>query len=650
MLRAERRVKKNVRVPRPVAVDFETFEAEPRPWGPAVPTGVSIKYPGKKSRYYAWGHVSGNNCTWAEARDALVEAWAWPDGVVFHNCKFDLTIAYERMDMPELPWERVHDTMFLGFLDDPNERELGLKPMGLRILGMEAEERDAVAEWLCRAQPVPGVRIQPAVGSKNTFMKYLPFAPGDVVGRYADGDDLRTEKLFQELYRSVVVERDMGAAYDRERRIIHLLLENEKLGIRVDVPRLREDVARYARELARVRAWVVKKLGMEKSADFNPDSPEQVLERVFALGWGDPATWPQTEKSTPLKVRHSAEGDAFQDHCTEKQFSAVWSYKGKLSWAFTTCLENWLRVAEASGGWIYTDWHQVRGAEGGGARTGRLSSSPNFQNLSAEISALFKEHEDDPEKRKALVKAPWPDLLPLPNLRSYILADEGHILCGRDFSSQELRILAHFEEGPMMKSYIEKPDTDFHQYAADLITRLTGIRLTRKMTKTIAFSILYGSGIAKLAATLGVSVAEAKLLKESYLKTFPGIKQVQDRLKALAAMSQPALTWGRREFRCEPPRVIQGKMRSFEYRMLNTLIQGSAADYTKEAMARFYELKTEGRIILSVHDELILSVPKAKAQKVMRQLRDCMNGVELRVPMLSDGEMGNDWGNMREAA
>lgn len=650
--RQVRRAKSRVRIPKPVVVDSETFGVED-PCGHApVPTLWSIKYPGKKARYYAYGHASGNNCTWADAKEALDEAWAWPDGVLFHNCKFDLAAAYEHMDMPFLPPERCHDSLFLAYLDDPNQREIGLKPLGQRLLGLPPEERDAVADWLVEHQPVPGVRISRSTSSqaKAPFMAFLPFAPGDVVGPYAVGDVERTEKVFAELYRSVVAERGMGEAYDRERGLVPVLMENERHGIRVDVERLRADVARYRAELDRIRAWMLKKLGVKDEPDFNVDSAEQVVARMFERGMGDPVTWPQTPKSTPAKPRYATGEEVLVEHCTDRQFAAVWAFKGKLSWALSTCLENWLAVAERSGGRIFTDWHQTRGSEGGGARTGRLSSSPNFQNLSPDFTALFREHEDDAARAKTLPRAPWPDLLRPPNLRSYILPDEGHVLIGRDFSSQELRILAHFEQGPMLKAYREKPDTDFHQFAADLITRLTGIKISRKAAKTIAFSILYGSGIAKLSASLGVTVAEATTLKKAYLDTFPGIKKLQDALKVKAKLGQPMYTLGGREFYCEEPAFVEGKLRTFEYKLLNTLIQGSAADQTKEAMIRFRAANTNGRLLLSVHDELIVSAPAAEAEAVMAVLKRCMEEVELDAPMLSDGEMGDDWGHMREAA
>ena len=98
-------------------VDFETLPIGPRPdHYPPKPTGVSIRHIDGTSRYYAWGHPTGNNCSWEDAARVLRAVWAEDRPVVFHNAKFDLAVAYEHFGLPELPWQRVHDTMFLAFL------------------------------------------------------------------------------------------------------------------------------------------------------------------------------------------------------------------------------------------------------------------------------------------------------------------------------------------------------------------------------------------------------------------------------------------------------------------------------------------------------------------------------------------------------
>src|SRR5262245_14106483 len=109
-----------------VTIDFETEPIEPRPKFPPQPVGVSIKWPNERSIYWAWGHPAGNNCTRENARYELQRVWTSHYPVVCHNAPFDLSIAYERLGLRPLPWQRTHDTMFLLFLYDPHAKSLGL--------------------------------------------------------------------------------------------------------------------------------------------------------------------------------------------------------------------------------------------------------------------------------------------------------------------------------------------------------------------------------------------------------------------------------------------------------------------------------------------------------------------------------------------
>ena len=123
----------NAKAVRPIGIDFETLGIEGRPHYPPVPVGVSIKWPGKKSHYYAWGHRSENNCSWGEGQRALAEAYESGLPLVFQNGKFDVDVADVHMGLSIPAWDRIHDTMFLIFLDDPHQKELGLKPSAARF-------------------------------------------------------------------------------------------------------------------------------------------------------------------------------------------------------------------------------------------------------------------------------------------------------------------------------------------------------------------------------------------------------------------------------------------------------------------------------------------------------------------------------------
>ena len=245
--------------PRPVTIDFETGKIVSRPHYPPIPVGVSIKMPGKKAKYWAWGHPTKNNCTISQAVDALTKVWGHKDGLLFQNGKFDVDVADVHLGLSVPPWDKIHDTMFLLFLNDPHDIHrtfFSLKPSSEILLGMPPEEQDAVGDWLMANQPVPGVKISRSKNSEHFFGAYISYAPGDLVGKYANGDTERTEALFNLLWNKVVVENKMAEAYDRERRLMPVLLQMERQGLPVNLPRLRKDVKEYNEARSRVDAWL----------------------------------------------------------------------------------------------------------------------------------------------------------------------------------------------------------------------------------------------------------------------------------------------------------------------------------------------------------------------------------------------------------
>jgi DNA polymerase I-like protein with 3'-5' exonuclease and polymerase domains len=148
---------------------------------------------------------------------------------------------------------------------------------------------------------------------------------------------------------------------------------------------------------------------------------------------------------------------------------------------------------------------------------------------------------------------------------------------------------------------------------------------------------------------------QSRIIKAAYLAIFPELSDLQDDLKDYAAAGQPLTTWGGRQYYCEEPKFVKSRNRvcTFEYKMLNYLIQGSSADCTKEALIRYDGAKQYGKFLVSVHDEINISVPKQHVKSEMQLLREVMASVEFDVPMLSDGSTGPNWGALikfKEAA
>lgn len=599
-----------------------------RPLYPPPPVGVSVKYPGKKARYYGFGHVTGNTCTWPEARAALTAAWAWPGGLLFQSGKFDLDVAEAHLGLPLPAWERTHDTLYLLFLDDPHQAELSLKPAAARLLGMAPEERDAVMEWLLAHQPVPGATISKARDSEHYYGRYISLAPGSLVGTYANGDVDRTAGLFELLWPREQA-RGMLGAYDRERKLMPILLQMERQGLPVDRRRLRADVGLHDGWLVTLDKWVKDRLRVE---DINLDSGDQLIKALVAAGKADPALMPRTATG-----KLSTSKESLLVGVTDKVLLAVLKHRTQLKTCLQTFMRPWLAVAEASGGLIFTTWNAVRTPAGDanvGTRTGRLSSTPNFQNIPKEFTAIFR-HEDP--KNKALPACPWPDLPPLPQVRSYLMPFKGEVMIDRDYSQQEPRILAHFDGGMLLQRYLGDPWIDFHDFAKAELAR-AGLHYERKPVKNTNLGLIYGMGAPKLAAKNGMTVDESKKLRKAVLALYPGLGAMYKDMKIRAANKEPVRTWGGREYYCEAPRIVEGRLRQFDYKLVNVLIQGSAADCTKEAIIRYAAVKApEARILLNVHDQLTVSVPPRLVKHEMEKLRVAMEGVEFTCPMLSEG-------------
>lgn len=609
-------------------IDFETLQIRGRPTYPPAPVGVAIRVKGR-SRYYAWGHPSGNGLDdYAKARAALGQIYDSGRPLLFHNgYKFDVEVAEVHMGMPRLEWPRYHDTLPMLFLLDPHAPTFALKPSSERYLKLPPDESDAVRDWLLSHQPVPGVKISASKRGKHPAGAYIAYAPAALVGKYAIGDVDRTFKLAEVAW-AEIAQRSMVEPYDRERRLAPVLRTMEQEGVRIDMRALTRDLETYEAAWEKIETWLRRKL---KSDSLNFDSGKELAEALLSSGCADESKFGMTKTGKMATDRATLEA-AISD---PRVYAAI-QYRGQLKKAITTYMRPWLAVASTTkDGRIFTQWHSTRTAHHGqdvGAGTGRLSSTPNFQN----VPNPFK----PPELPIAL-----PDP---PRVRKYLIAEKGHVFIDRDYSQQEPRILAHFEAGALLDAYLKDPWVDFHDRAKELISKHLGQDLPRKKVKTIGLGLIYGMGVGLLAERNGSSVQEAKALKEAYLAIFPGLKDLYAEMKDRAAHNQSFRTWGGREYFCEPPQWVNGRLRKYDYKMPNALIQGSAADCTKEAVIRYARAKPEShKLRLLVHDEIIVSVPRGDLHKGMKVLREQMEGIEFDVPMKSEGTYGRSYDELK---
>ncbi len=630
----------------PICLDFETLPILPRPRHPPKPVSFSLKMPGMRAPLFmAWGHLTGgNNCSYEDAKNTLVKAYAaitTATPLLCHNNKFDMDVAEEFFGLALPPWHDFHDTMFLLFLHDPHQRSLALKPSAERELGLAPEERDAVKTWILEhkrelEQQFPEILTTYGGIKPSTAGAFIAYAPGNIVKPYANGDVMRTEKLFAKLYKSVVVERGMGEAYDRERRLLPILLRNEREGIRVDEDALERDRVVYEAAQIRTDEWIRKAL---KAPGLDLDKDAEVanaLEAADAVSeWTYTATGRKSVSKKNMKLSH------FRD----KKLAAAYSYRQKCA----TCLETFIRPWQkfSNKGWMHTTWNQVRQSKGGGSdtggtRTGRPSTdTPNFLNMPKAVK--------DSSEGGFMMPTHIKGLPLLPRIRGYILPDTPkHVVGRRDFNQQELRVLAHYEDGALLQAYLDDPYLDVHEFTRAKIEEFIGHDPGRSFTKTLNFGYVYGQGLGSLAEKLEKSVDEVKRVRDAQMSALPGFKDLNEGIKKLFKSGGYITTWGGRQYYCEPPFKDQktGRTFTFEYKGINYLVQSSSADITKEAIIRYDEVRRDGRLILSVYDEIDISVPEKAAKKEMLILRDAMMSIEIDVPLLSDGETGPNLGSM----
>ena len=620
-----------------ITIDFETKAIQPRPHYPPQPVGVSIKYDAQEPQYYAWGHLSGgNNCAYEEGRAALERAWLSGDALLFHNAKFDVAVATEGMGLPMPPWELIHDTMFLIFLLDPHARTTALKPLAADMLGMPPEEQDDVARWIWANRE----RILEVTGEKVPSAKktgaFIWCAPGDLVGRYANGDVERTYRLFQHM-RPLVARYGMDEAYDRERRLLPILMENERLGLRVDVAKLQEDIERvYRPAFARVEDELRRFLN---ATALNFDADADVAQVLLNRSVVPESSFALTKTGQLSMSKDNLHPELFTGPGGPQVASAL-GYRNRLATCLKMFMGPWLDQALLTGGTIHTNWHQTRGAESGGTRTGRPATSDhNLLNLAKTWTG-----RDDGYQH--------PDFLGLPELplvRTYVKPDDGHTFVHRDFSGQELRIFGHFEQGDLHRQYHENPELDVHAFVGGELMRVAQREIERTRVKTLNFQAIYGGGVPALQKKLRCSHAEAKELKAFHDQALPGRKILADEIKRVVRSGLPICTLGGRLYFPEAPGPDG---RSKEYKLTNYIIQGSAADLTKQAIIDWAEMNwslspdMRARFLVTVYDEINISAPAHLKREHMVELRRIMNTPRLgmTVPMLSDGKWGESWG------
>ncbi len=611
-----------------ITLDWETEAIESRPVYPPRPVGLAVEYPDKKTEYISFGHP-GSPHSVEDAGRLVRAAFAGKYGrVLFHNATFDIDVAQSWFKVG-WPKQGFDDTLYLAFLSMPHAKTLSLKPMAEQLLGMAPEERDSLYEWMVSDEAPADVR-KVVKRSPSKAGMFISRAPHSLVAPYAVGDVVRTRALYDKLYTDVR-DRGMLDAYQTELAVTRVTLGMERGGVRVDVRGLKKLERALLAVVKEADAELCKRLGVTINVGSGP-------ELAFAL---EKAGMLKEETLTPTGKQSTA-GDVLLATCSDSRVVELLSLRGVASKYAGTFVGPWLAAAERTGGYVLPRFHQVRSMEGG-ARSGRYSSSePNFQNIPSNAA----------ESRHAVVLGQLAVELAkhgargFKGLRYYVLPDEGTTWAAIDYSQQELRIAAHYENGTLAEAYRKDPDMDVHSAIKQMIKDASGFDFPRKAVKTLVFGVLYGMGLDKLAESTGLTREEAKQLRDSFYKALPGMKALGYRCADEGNSAEGMRTLGGRVYHTEEAVLDSHNepVREFGYKMLNYRIQGSAADYTKRGMLNVAALGI-GRIAIQVHDELGTMVA---SKKEAERIAEAMCEQPLNVPMRADIKVSDkSWGAVK---
>ena len=395
--------------------------------------------------------------------------------------------------------------------------------------------------------------------------------------------------------------------FDVELPLCRVLADMERSGFLVDGGAL----ARFGADLSDTIRQLEERIYAAAGQQFNINSPKQLGKVLFEdlglphgkktkTGWSTNADVLEKLKDQPLVA----------DVLTYRQYAKLKS----------TYADGLLKVIDPDGR-IRTSFQMTVTA------TGRLSSTePNLQNIPTRTDLGSK-------------------------MREMFVAAPGHVLVDADYSQIELRLLAHISGDEAMQQAFLSGE-DFHTVTAARVFHVPQDQVTHQMrsrAKAVNFGIVYGISAFSLSQDIGVTVAEAKEYMERYFATYTGVRQYMEQVVSQARERGYVETLWHRRRALPELKSSNFNMRSFGERVaLNMPIQGTAADIIKLAMVRVHSrLAREGlaaRLIMQVHDELIVECPEAEASRVEQLLQQEMQGVaELSVPLLAEAHTGHNW-------
>lgn len=559
--------------------------------------GISLAIQEGEGYYIPIGHSAGTNLPLTKVIAALTEPMTNPKiGKVAHNAKYDyIVLAQHGLTVSPLTF----DTMLAEFIVDPSSRSLGLKNLAFVKLGEEMthiEELIGKGKKQISMDQVAIESVAPyAVADAETTLRLMPLEEKEL--KRVNG-----EKLLEEI--------DMP--------LTPVLADMEMTGISLDVPFFAEMNTELTKRLSQIEKKVYDSVGKP----FNINSTQQLSDVLFkTLGLEPP------DKNNKTASGHYSTAAGVLDELSGKHPVVDWVLEQReLSKIKSTYVDALPVAINPKTNRVHTSYSQI------GAVTGRLSSNnPNLQNIPIRSETGRR-------------------------VRNGFIAGRGNWLISVDYSQIELRIVAHMAQDEGMLAAF-RADEDIHATTAAAIYNVALDAVTKDMrrhAKAINFGLIYGMSAFGLMRGTDLTLAEAENFVKAYFTKFPGVKKYLDGIRKQAAQQGYVETLlGRRRY--FP--ALQGKtnpqMKAREEReAINAPIQGTAADIMKIAMLKIppalKKAKLSGKMLLQVHDELVLECPKDELEKTAKVVKETMaNAYPLDIPLSTEARYGANWGEMK---
>jgi DNA polymerase-1 len=528
--------------------------------------------------------------TEASILEALKVVLSSPNLVkLVHNTKFEDNV-FRQLGYPLA--EPVFDTMIASYVHNPDRRH-GLKAVTEELLGSPMQE------------------IKTLIGTGKKAIQFSE-VPLEQAAAYAACDTFATLELARYFLASLD-EKQQTLFYEIEMPLAHVLADMEWAGVSLDTAYL-QTLSQQLNERLQV---LEKEICGHAGCDFNLNSPKQVAEVLFDRMGIAPSrkTKGKTAFSTDVKVLEQLA----EEHEIVRQ---LLEYR-QLFKLKSTYIDALPALLNAKTHRIHTSYNQTVTA------TGRLSSSnPNLQNIPirSELGRLIRQ-AFVPQNRK------WS-------------------LLSADYSQIELRLLAHFSEDPHLVQAF-KDGEDIHTATASLVFGLPIEKVTKEQryrAKTVNFGVIYGQSPFGLAQQLKIPQGEAVQFIQLYFARYGKVRQCIERIKATAhATGKVETLAGRTRDLSKDLQSSNRNVREFAERAaFNMPLQGSAADLMKIAMIRLqrklHGAGLQSRLILQVHDEVVLEVPDDELEQVKTLVFEAMELEQpLHVPLVVDVYVGPTW-------